>query len=457
MKKFSFAIFLIFVISIFTRASAATFWDSYAATQELLLPSSVPVLTDGTAAGTWTDASGHGNDATGAGAARPTKQTVDGKPALQFSGAQKLTTPAFLTTGYDTAITIFGVSSVTNDDLRVIASAGGVSCFISTNGGVFSNYMNALTPAGLDATYTKSTKVWCVTYNGTARSIWVNGVKTTQSASGNTGLNGFAFTLGDLAAGGFPMSGYIRAFGVMNAVVNDADAIAIQRQLLIETGYSFKNVVCDGNSLTAGTGSTGGNTYPAQLATLINAGDIVVNLGVSGQTTTMMLSDAAAQLAANYNAVASTNICVPWEGTNDLAVSFMPPRRSIDLLAQYATIAIGVGYDRIIVPTILPRDVAGTFEVDRQTWNTLLRREQRYAHVLCDVASDGRIGDAGDNLDTTYYSDGTHMNNTGYGIIAVAVYAGLTAPVIPIHITKAGSGITMPNQTAINVGYGINF
>jgi hypothetical protein len=44
---------------------------------------------------------------------------------------------------------------------------------------------------------------------------------------------------------------------------------------------STSTLVAPGNSLTAGNGSTGGQTYPAQLATA--SGRSVLNLGVSSQ------------------------------------------------------------------------------------------------------------------------------------------------------------------------------
>jgi hypothetical protein len=57
----------------------------------------------------------------------------------------------------------------------------------------------------------------------------------------------------------------------------------------------------------------------------------------------------------------------------------------------------------------------------------LLRHGWRtFADGLADVASDPRIGDAGDNLDQQFYrSDGLHLGNAGN-----AVMAGVAAPVL---------------------------
>ena len=41
--------------------------------------------------------------------------------------------------------------------------------------------------------------------------------------------------------------------------------------------------------------------------------------------------------------------------------------------------------------------------------------------VIADVAADTRIGDDGDEDDATYYVDGVHLNDTGYGIVAQIV------------------------------------
>ena len=68
-----------------------------------------------------------------------------------------------------------------------------------------------------------------------------------------------------------------------------------------------------------------------------------------------------------------------------------------------------------------------TFEASRLAYNTLLRDTwPQFADGLADIASDPRIGDAGDNLDQQFYrSDGLHPSNAGY-----AVMAGVTAPVL---------------------------
>ena len=60
-------------------------------------------------------------------------------------------------------------------------------------------------------------------------------------------------------------------------------------------------------------------------------------------------------------------------------------------------------------------------------YNTLLRDTwTQFADGLADIASDPRIGDAGDNLDQQFYgSDGLHPSNAGN-----AVMAGVTVPVL---------------------------
>jgi lysophospholipase L1-like esterase len=175
-------------------------------------------------------------------------------------------------------------------------------------------------------------------------------------------------------------------------------------------------LIADGDSLTEGIGSTGGNTYPAQLAVI--EGKAVANRGHSGDTMATMINEASADVDA---LVTLGSTVLVWGGTNDLAGG----ASAATVYARIQNYCAGRRYFglRCAVLTMLPRSDAGlpgSFEVDRQTINTNIRNNwATFADSLVDVAADGRIGDAGDELDSTYYNaDKVHLKNAGYAIVA---------------------------------------
>lgn len=143
-----------------------------------------------------------------------------------------------------------------------------------------------------------------------------------------------------------------------------------------------------------------------------------------------MQSDASTQIDPNYRSDFSKNIVAAWGGTNDIyfgaSASTAWSRYQTYLAARRAA-----GW-KTIAFTALPRSNAGTpgdFETSRQTFNTSVRNGLGTDYdALADVAADTRIGDAGDETDTTYYSgDKVHLNTTGYGIVAGVVNTAMNS------------------------------
>lgn len=194
-------------------------------------------------------------------------------------------------------------------------------------------------------------------------------------------------------------------------------------------------IVCDGNSMTYGTGTTTLlKAYPKQLIRSIN--DIVNyeaahNIGIAGQTTPQIITAYPNRAALCFDTSKSKNIYVPWECTNDLFFG----ASAATAYSNYVTLcglARDTGY-KVVAVTVLPRSnsgTPGTFEADRQTVNTNIRNNwASFADALADVAANTTIGDAGDETNATYYSDLVHMTDAGYLIVAdIIKTAILTIP-----------------------------
>ncbi|HZK58293.1 MAG TPA: SGNH/GDSL hydrolase family protein [Cryobacterium sp.] len=192
-------------------------------------------------------------------------------------------------------------------------------------------------------------------------------------------------------------------------------------------------VICDGNSMTIGhpweePGSLDPTApYPAQLQALLGDTWLVRNDGVDSQDIDSMIADAATQIDPLYDANRMQNVVVCWEGTNE--IYFHDDGASAAAkLAYYCTTRKAAGF-KVVILTVLPRSGSGVpadFETQRGICNTAIRANWRtYADALCDVAADPLIGDAGDEMNTTYYPDRVHLTKAGYGIIAAAVQGSL--------------------------------
>jgi lysophospholipase L1-like esterase len=164
--------------------------------------------------------------------------------------------------------------------------------------------------------------------------------------------------------------------------------------------------------------------FPAQATLLVARAWSSFNSGQSNATVTEMTADAATTVDAHFSAAADANVCLVMGGAPEL-VAGSDPSIVYDRLAAYCAARRAAGF-KVVLVTLLPRSTPG-FEAGRQAYDAILRLKwPEIADGIADVAADPRIGDAGDNLDTTYYaSDAVHPNDQGYRVMAE-----VTAPVL---------------------------
>ena len=143
------------------------------------------------------------------------------------------------------------------------------------------------------------------------------------------------------------------------------------------------------------------------------------------------------KLISSIQVRGTINILTLLGGVNDLAGS--PPRQdattTYDRIVTYCQDRRMAGF-KIIINTILPQSATvgpADYEASRQIINNLIRTNwATFADGISDIASDPRIGDAGDSEDTTYYADKIHMTNAGYGIVASYVAAAINQITHPL-------------------------
>jgi lysophospholipase L1-like esterase len=183
-------------------------------------------------------------------------------------------------------------------------------------------------------------------------------------------------------------------------------------------------VTWEGGSIIIGTGAPSGWDYPSQTAASLSGSWSSFNVASPLATLAAMSEKAAQAVDPHYDQAADLNVCVVMGGAWDLHEGMGPPE-VVAQLGDFCRARRAAGF-KVVVLTVLPRNSVGYEEV-RQQFNVLLRQQwQAFADALADVAADGRVGDASDCYDPTYYSDDwVHLNAAGY-----AVMAQVTKPVI---------------------------
>lgn len=193
-------------------------------------------------------------------------------------------------------------------------------------------------------------------------------------------------------------------------------------------GYENYIIVYEGDSLTYV------DIYPNAVETLldIRTGSTTFNVAASGERLSpTMIDDAAAQVDVHYSASAFRNIAILWAGTNDFGLYENLSAADLHVYIQtWCAARKAVGF-QVVVCTLTPRSIIGTpenFESRRIQLNALIRANYAtYADGLADLAADSRIGNAGDEQDTTYYLDLLHMTAAGYAIVAEIVANAIIA------------------------------
>jgi lysophospholipase L1-like esterase len=272
-----------------------------------------------------------------------------------------------------------------------------------------------------------------VVFNGASSAIYVNG-SLTAILAGDVGAQTISQTyLGGNYGGGNLLTGKIASV----IITRGADTARQRSEMLAYLGAYYgitvdsgakRLVICDGDSLTAGTGSTAGQTYPVQLIAALGSGYEAINDGTGGHTVVQMLASVAP--LDEYIAVTRPRTYyVGWGGGNDIYTSGTDAGA---LFANYVALLRGrrVSGAKVVACTQLPRSIVSTpsyYERQRLAFNAMVRSQWRtFADALADMGANTTIGLAGSEMNTTYFDpDRVHMTNAGYAIVAGLVQTAI--------------------------------
>lgn len=395
---------------------------------------------DNTPVAAWPDSSGNGwNLAQTKGANQPTCQTneLNGQPVVRFDGSD------FLTIGNtfklnSQAATIFVVKKPVNAAAQNVFLSAGLAGSSSTailsyqqfqSTSTLSTHNVLLEPVSPFGHQNFQRWSYNVLRCSSSRvNFRINGYQSVDlspvSAGTAEGLN-FGAHFDGLATPSVMFNGDIAEVVICNAVLTDSEVLQVEQYLATKYGVAPNLVVMDGDSLTRGSGASANlsDNYPSQLAGLLSQSYDLISLGVGAQTTADMISDAVTQVDPLLTwRPRKTGVLVFWN-TNDLHFGTSVATTQSRIM-NYCSARRAAGW-KVIVGTILPRSVVGTpanYAADRLTINTWIRANwASFCDGFFDPAADSRIGDAGDEANTTFYNDRAHLNGTGYAIVAALV------------------------------------
>ncbi len=178
-------------------------------------------------------------------------------------------------------------------------------------------------------------------------------------------------------------------------------------------------VISDGDSITAGAGVQPCCYYPTVALAGMSLANSLRNTAVAGYTTQSIIDHLSTVISPQLSAWTglSKRVYTLMIGTND---NFNTSNYSKIQTICATVVAAGAS---MVMFTNLP--CTGCNETNRQSWNTLIRNGGACSYTVADVGNDPTIGQAGDNLNLTYYQDGTHPKAAGDAIIATYVVTAL--------------------------------
>lgn len=266
------------------------------------------------------------------------------------------------------------------------------------------------------------------------------------AAVSHVGSNGF---IGDWSNLNSTLAGgWLGRVLVYSPALSAGDLATLQAGLLSEASLlnlwpsSYNLVAFPGDSLTQGVGHgsiTPAQTYPAQTISSLTTGVGFLLAALSGRTIDQVANAWSAGINGHYlGSGRAGHQCVSfWCGTNDIAAGTAGGTVYTDYKAKLGAFK-AVGW-KVLAFTVMNNGGFSAGNITQQgILNTSLRADfptatsnahvfaaaggTTYADYLIDVQSEPNLQIT---TNTTYFSDGTHLTQAGYAIVAADVVSAL--------------------------------
>ena len=400
----------------------------------------------------WPDKSGNALVATPSGSPKYSPTGHNGHPAVAFNTNSYFTIPSLLTSAFDSAFTLFIVAS-RSDATGNAVSVGtlGTKNFYAqrdTAAKTAGLTASGLTPAGGVVTTLNSAFAEMYVYDGSKLSVFADGFSRSESTgslssvsgamttatTGATGINAQTLGIGALDGGTFKWPGTISEVILYSSALSDADQKRVLKYLAKKWGVAgVRPITTIGDSLTSGTGSSGGanqavsiagTNYPAQLWSALGAAGYSVRIDAyPGRTLAQVITDSQLSTFVGQTETGQP-ISIVWAGTNSLTIG-KSAGAAIQQL-QRECLSLKQSGHKVIVVNCLPRGDAiyAGFESDRATFNAFVAANYtKFADAVANVAGDARLQTPSN---ATYFNgDLIHLTDAGY-----AVVTGIVKPIV---------------------------
>ena len=183
------------------------------------------------------------------------------------------------------------------------------------------------------------------------------------------------------------------------------------------------NIIFDGNSWVAGSGSTGGSNFPNQVVWLLqHAGKIVkfANYGIAGQTIDQMQKGAPAKIDPHHK---DCDFLVGLELVNQWGCTAESKELVYKKYKQYFLDRQAAGFQKIIAVTPIPQGYypRANWETDRKWFVAKMLEEfPKLGIYVADIGADPKLADW--NNSTYFSKDRIHPTSAGYAVFARIVY-----------------------------------
>lgn len=217
--------------------------------------------------------------------------------------------------------------------------------------------------------------------------------------------------------------GVYQAIILYDSYLSASDAKLIQAALHKDFGLypqTRDQIIFDGDSISEGAYATWYQSYARRVWMNLSRLAHVYNVAASGATV-----DTALSYLPQWDDIirddGRKNIVISAEGTNDLSAGDTAAASYATLTSKIAALN-ALGYDNIGM-TLLPRTslATGSKNTELLAFNAYLRANyvgMGYSRMLDPIINDPIFSTASVDTDTTYYqSDGTHLQDKGYGVV----------------------------------------